>query len=158
MGWVLTAEVAALALLALLALVVLPLVWLFGRRRWLSSGGGVFDCALRIKEHGPAGGWAIGMGRVVDDELRWYRTFSLRLGPSLVLRRDDTSQLGTRAPEDDEAVVMFSGDAVLRLADSSHRQWVVRELAMDRSSLTGVMSWLEAAPPGGDGYSGLERR
>ena len=154
MGWLFTAEVAVALVVAVL---VLPPVWLYLRRRWLSSQGGVFDCALR-REDGHHTRWSTGMARYADDELQWFRTFSLRLTPRIVLTRDHTAQLGTRTPSPSEEVVMFSGDGIMRVRDDQAGTARVLELAMSREALTGLMSWLEAAPPGGDAYSGLEQR
>ena len=153
MEWLVGLEVAV-ALLALV--VVVPLLGLYLRRRWLSAKGGVFDCALRLHNSGPGTGWATGLCRYEGERLEWFRTFSLSVRPRLVLERDQTAWLGRRGPEAAEAVVLFSEDQILRLENRAGGGSRVWELAMHPSSATGLMSWLEAAPPGGDRYSGLE--
>lgn len=150
MGWTETFELTGLVLmLAVLA----PLAGLYARRRWLSSRGGVFDCALRMRN----GSWATGVARYAAEELQWFRIFSFSARPKLVLRREHTMSIGRRSPEDAEAVVLFSDDQIIRLRNRDTTDDTVWELAMNPQSVTGLMSWLEAAPPGGDRYSGLER-
>ncbi|HNV12042.1 MAG TPA: DUF2550 domain-containing protein [Propionibacteriaceae bacterium] len=153
MGWLLASELVAAILLACL---ILPLVGLFVRRRWLSSRGGVFDCGLRLNDTTPGAGWAIGMARYQADTLEWYRIFAVSLRPHLVLRRDHTVSLGRRTPDAVEAVVLFSDHQIIRLESSEGGRQKVWELAMPAGSVTGLMSWLEAAPPGGNRYPGLE--
>lgn len=145
--WQASAAGGVSVLLALL----LPLVALFLRRRWLSNQGGVFDCALRREP----GSWSTGVARYHGDELEWYRIFSLSMRPRVVLRRDLTRTIGRRQTTDSEAAVLFNDVQILGVADRvqpGHRY----ELAMGGQSITGLMSWLEAAPPGGDSYNGLE--
>ncbi|MEL4357891.1 MULTISPECIES: DUF2550 domain-containing protein [unclassified Luteococcus] len=130
---------------------LVPLLGLYVRRRWLSTRGGVFDCALKLA----SGGWATGVARYEADELQWFRIFSLSTRPKLVLERDLTASVGHRRPDESEAVVLFSDDQIIRLRSTQGREPVIWELAMNPQSVTGLMSWLEAAPPGGDRYSGL---
>ncbi|GAA1398261.1 DUF2550 domain-containing protein [Luteococcus peritonei] len=153
MEWLVGLEVLAAVMVLF---VVVPLLGLYLRRRWLSTKGGVFDCALRLHESGPGTGWATGVCRYEGERLEWYRTFSLSVGPRLVLERDETSSLGRRGPAEAEAVVLFSEDQILRLQHRAGGRTRIWELAMHPASVTGLMSWLEAAPPGGDRYNGLE--
>lgn len=153
MDWLVGIEVLFAVLIALL---VIPLVGLYVRRRWLSTKGGVFDCALRLHHTGPGTGWATGVARYDGEKLEWYRTFSFSVRPRLVLQRDTTSAVGLRGPDAAEAVVLFGDDQVIRLTSSVPRHTREWELAMSPASVTGLQSWLEAAPPGGDHYNGLE--
>ncbi|MEL4506205.1 DUF2550 domain-containing protein [Luteococcus sp. H138] len=148
MGWSGAAELTGLVLVLVL---LVPLLGLYARRRWLSTRGGVFDCALKLSR----GGWATGVARYETDELQWFRIFSLSTRPKLVLRRDMTTSVGRRRPEEAEAVVLFSDDQIIRLRSTQGSMPIIWELAMNPQSVTGLMSWLEAAPPGGDSYSGL---
>lgn len=151
MEWLATVEWSGVGLVLL---VVLPLVGLFVRRRWLTQRGAVFDCALHL-EDGRRRGWALGLARYDSVELLWYRTFSLSVRPRLVLLRDRTTSLGQRAASDGEAGAMFTGDRVVKIRSMVRGQPRTYELAMSPGAMTGLMSWLEAAPPGGDAYSGL---
>lgn len=149
MGWLTVVEIAgALLLLA----VVVPLVGLWVRRRWLSAKSGVFDCALRLRSTGSGSGWATGMARYEGDVLQWFRVFSFAWRPRIELHRDRTVALGRRAPEPAEAIVLFGDDQIVRLQVDDGVEGRVQELAMNPQSVTGLMSWLEAAPPGGETY------
>ncbi|GAB2495551.1 DUF2550 domain-containing protein [Luteococcus sediminum] len=144
-------QAGAGAVFAVLLALLLPLVALYLRRRWLSNQGGVFDCALRRVE----GAWSTGVARYHGDELEWYRIFSFSMRPKVVLRRDLTRTIGRRRPTNAEGTVLFNDVQILGVASRTrpaHRY----ELAMGSQSITGLMSWLEAAPPGGDSYNGLE--
>lgn len=149
MGWMATAEFGAVLLMLLF---IAPILGLWARRRWLSSQGGVFDCALRLRSSGPGVGWATGLARYEGDVLQWFRIFSLSWRPHVELHRDQTVALGRRAPDPAEAIVLFGEDQIVRLQLSSDGDDRVQELAMTPQSVTGLMSWLEAAPPGGETY------
>lgn len=151
MGWLRVAELAGVLALAL---VLTPLVGLWVRRRWLSAKGGVFDCALRLKQSGPGAGWATGVARYEGDVLQWFRIFSFSWRPRVELRRDQTIALGRRSPDPAEAIVLFGEDQIVRLQVARSGTEQVQELAMTPQSVTGLMSWLEAAPPGGETYVG----
>lgn len=126
---------------------LLFLVWLFARRRWLSSRGGVFDCALRT--HGRRMHWHLGMARYAGDSLLWYRALSLDIHPRLVLDRQQTTWVGQRPPTEEEMMVLFTDHQVAELHGVDRRgNPRVYELAMTPASVTGLMSWLEASPPG----------
>lgn len=155
MGW--TGYLEAGAGLLLLV-ILLPLVWLFARRRWLSSRGGVFDCGLRLRDRVPGGGWSLGLARYDGDVLEWYRVFSFTFRPRLELDRTTTTMVARRHPDQVEALVLFADHEVVRLHvetpdDPEGRDW---ELAMAPGSVTGLMSWLEAAAPGSGRYPGVE--
>lgn len=148
MGWQDTIELVGVVVVACL---LVPVLWLFVRRRWLSSRGGVFDCALRLHTVVPSAGWALGLARYVEDgSLEWYRVFSLRVRPRLVLRRSSTEMVSRRRPDDVELLVLFADHEIVRLREEQ-REW---ELAMPDESVTGLLSWLEASPPGGQSYLG----
>ncbi|WP_203566350.1 DUF2550 domain-containing protein [Aestuariimicrobium ganziense] len=150
MGWLEWVELAALLLLLL---VVLPLAFMFARRRWLSAKGGVFDCAMRVRDIA-SGGWALGLARYEADRLEWYRAFSLRFTPTVQLERNSTSVVSHRDPDQVEALVLFAEHQVVKLHDATRQRDV--ELAMTPGSVTGLMSWLEASPPGRGRYPGVE--
>ena len=126
---------------------VLFLSVLFIRRRWLSGRGGVFDCAMKVS--GTPAGWALGMARYNGDRLEWYRVFSLSFRPKYALKRSETSWASQRTPEPEESMVLFTDHQVVALRGVDRRgRERIWELAMTPASVTGLMSWLEAAPPG----------
>lgn len=149
MGWLSEAW-----LIVLVALLLAPLVCLYARRRWLSSRGGVFDCAMRLRLDQPA--WMLGLARYEGDALEWYRVFSMSPRPKLVARRGEIETLGRRQPSDVEALALYASSEVVRLRilrEDTHQV----ELAMTTDSLMGMLSWLEAGPrlghlryPGGE--------
>jgi hypothetical protein len=143
MGWVPVVEVV----LVLLALAVLPLFLMGLRRRWLSRQGSMFECSLRMRATAPGAGWALGVARYDGEALDWFRVFSLSLRPRVRIPREGTSLVRRRPPEGSEAVVLYSEHQVVQLSRRGQEQL---EMAMSSESLTGFLSWLEAAPPRDD--------
>ena len=132
----------------LVLLTVLSLVLLAVRRRWLNRLGGTFDCSLRLNVTTPGAGWTLGVGRYNEGILEWFRFFSYALRPRMVFQRGEVRVVATREPDPVEAVALNADNRILRvetLHGDTDREW---ELAMSPESLTGLLSWLEAAPPG----------
>ena len=143
-GWLGVVEVLGV-LAALLALSVLMLAV---RRRWLNRLGGTFSCSLRLRMRTPGVDWVLGVGRYSEGILEWFRYFSYSLRPRMVFPRRNVRVLETRMPDPVEAVALNADEKVLRIEmqdGHTETQW---ELAMSEESLTGLLSWLEAAPPG----------
>ena len=137
--------------LALVAFLVLALVTLALRRRWLARQGGTFECSLRLRSTAPGSGWALGVARYNDENLEWFRFFSVSHAPRKIFLRHDVNVLESREPTEVEAMSLYAGQRIVRIETNGVRQetW---ELAMSAGSLTGLLSWLEAAPPGVVGY------
>ncbi len=127
---------AALFLIAVLVLLV--------RRRLVMRGGGTIKLNLRTTAVVPGRGWSPGLGRFAGGELRWYRMFSFAVRPKRILYRRDLTVESRRLPEGPERLSMPTGWVILRC--TSHHAPV--EIAMAESTVTGFLSWLEAAPPG----------
>ena len=142
MDWLLATEVIAVALLVVLGV---PVVWLIARRRWLSRQGGLFECSLRLTTTTPGTGWVLGVARYSGERLEWFRSFSLALRPRLVFQRGATRAGSQRDPDPIEAVLLYDDQRIVRLELADGHSW---ELAMQPDSLTGLLSWLESAPPG----------
>lgn len=142
MDWLGITETVALALVVLL---LVPVVFLGARRRWLSRQGGLFDCSLRLSEKTPGTGWVLGVARYSGDNLEWFRTFSLALRPRLIFPRSQASAGQQRDPDSIESVLLYDEQRILRLELTDGSSW---ELSMSVASLTGLLSWLESAPPG----------
>jgi uncharacterized protein DUF2550 len=137
---------------SVLGFVVLVFVSLFVRRRWLSRGGGTFECSVRINPPArPAAtrsprGWMIGLGRYAGDNVEWFRTFSFSPRPRHVFGRS-MRVLGRRVPHGAEAFSLYAGHVITDVVlDDDSRI----ELAMSERALTGFLAWTEAAPPGND--------
>ncbi|MDQ7992890.1 MAG: DUF2550 domain-containing protein [Propionicimonas sp.] len=145
MDWLAVTEV--IAIVAALV-VVLPIVWLATRRRWLARRGGLFDCSIRLKTTTPGTGWVLGVARYREDRLEWFRSFSLSLRPRLVFPRAQTRAGAQRSPDEIESLLLLDDQRVLQLDLADGRGW---EASLSTDALTGLLSWLEAAPPG-QGY------
>lgn len=135
-------------LIVVLVLLVIALALLAVRRRWLDRLGGTFECSLRLNMSTPSAGWALGVGRYNEGILEWFRFFSYALRPHQVFERAAVRVVETRDPDMVEAVALTSDHRVLRLEIPDARPDQEWELAMSPDSLTGLLSWLEAAPPG----------
>ena len=143
--WFVGGEVVALAVLLVLA----PLVILALRRRWLARQGGTFECSLRLGTSTPGAGWALGVARYNEEHLEWFRFFSFSFRPRRSFLRNEVTVLDDREPDSVEAVSLYVGQRVVRLEeDTASEREQVCDLAMSGDSLTGLLSWLEAAPPG----------
>lgn len=142
MDWVGITEWVALALVLVL---LVPVVFLGVRRRWLSRQGGLFDCSVRLSAKSPGAGWALGVARYSGDNLEWFRVFSVALRPRLIFPRSQARAGAQRDPDPIESVFLYDEQRVLTLELADGSSW---ELAMSSASLTGLLSWLESAPPG----------
>ncbi|WP_152362811.1 DUF2550 domain-containing protein [Microlunatus speluncae] len=146
-GWI---GVVVVALVILLAVVV-PLVTLALRQRVVTRQGGAFECSMRLRpiaEQTPSSNWVLGVARYNHDRVEWFRFFSFSPLPRMTFRRADSRVIDTRDPEPAESVALYDGQRVVRVAVGAHDSAEVWELAMSSGSLTGFLSWLEAAPPG----------
>ncbi|GIM87443.1 DUF2550 domain-containing protein [Salinispora arenicola] len=126
------------------AVVVGALLILFVRRALVTRSGGIIRLSVRTSTILDGRGWAPGFGRFAGDELRWYRMFSFALRPRRTLSRKGLAVERRRLPEGQERFSMPADWIILRC--TSHHAPV--EIAMARSTVTGFLSWLEAAPPG----------
>ena len=126
------------------AVLLLSVAWIWLRRRWLSRTGGTFPCSLRRDLSTVGSPWVLGVARYREHELQWYPAVSLSLWPR---RRFDRAHVRagdqrSRLPAD--GGLLYDDQRILQLDGPSGGV----ELAMDAGSLTGLLSWLEAAPPG----------
>jgi uncharacterized protein DUF2550 len=120
------------------------LVILFGRRSLVARAGGTVELYLRLSTMVDGRGWSPGFARFVREELRWYRMFSFAIRPRRVLARRGLAVVNRRGPEAGELLMLPEDWVILRC--TSYRAPV--EIAMAPSTVTGFLSWLEAAPPG----------
>jgi hypothetical protein len=135
---------AGLDVVVICLLAVVLLIAAFAcRRRWLSRDGGTFDCSLQLAEKDHGRGWALGLARYVGDELQWFRVFSLAWWPKLIINRRELDGVHTRRPMGNEPLVTYAGHVIVdaKLSDRTVH------LAMTEEALTGVLVWMESAPP-----------
>jgi len=128
------------ALLVLAGVLVVALVVAFLlRRRFLLSGLGAVTMWLR-----PTGStrWSVGVAWYSGDALLWYRAVSLSVRPQHRLCRAEL-RVGERRRARPDDVALPPDVVVLSCATAAGP----RELAMDPSTVTGFLSWVESAPP-----------
>lgn len=163
-GWL----TVLVTVLAVVAVMLVPLAMLAGRRRWLARQGGTFECSLRLRPTvAPGAGWVLGVARYNGSLLEWFRFFSYSYGPRVRFVRSEVQVVNSRTPDPVEAVSLYAGQQVVRIqVRRPHRAVLDRsaqergqperleewDLAMSGDSLTGLLSWLEAAPPGVGSY------
>jgi len=141
--WEWLADGAALLLVPLVVYAIALVV----RRRWVTRNGGTFELSYR-QDAGPershGRGWVLGLGRYSGDTLEFFRIFSVLPRPMVVLDRADLRYTGQREPARSEVHALYAGHVIVscRCADTGV------ELAMSADAVTGLRSWLEAAPPG----------
>ncbi|MDQ6642535.1 MAG: DUF2550 domain-containing protein [Actinomycetota bacterium] len=128
----------------LLVLVLVYGIVLVVRRRLLSRHGGTFELSVRVRVSQPGRGWVLGVGRYAGEQLEWFRIFSLAPRPKRTWRRGEIVYESQRPSEGSERLTMYAGHVVVTCLTSAGPI----EMAMSPSALTGLQSWLEAAPPG----------
>ncbi len=128
-------------LLVLLAVLVAGVTVAFLlRRRFLLSGLGAVTMWLRPAR---SSRWLVGVAWYGGDMLLWYRGVSLAVRPHERFSRADVQVESRRSPGRED-LALPSDVVVVTIATPEG----TRELAMDTSQGTGVLSWLESAPPG----------
>ena len=129
-----------LLLLVVVGVLVGLVVAFLLRRRFLLSGLGAVTMWLR-----PVGSprWSVGVAWYGGDSLLWYRALSLSVRPQQRLCRAEFRVQGQRRAGADD-VALPDDVVILRCATAAGP----RELAMDASTVTGFLSWVESAPPG----------
>ena len=129
-------------LLVLLGVALLLVVGAFLlRRRFLLSGLGAVTMWLR-PVNSPR--WSVGVAWYGGDVLLWYRGLSLAVRPQERLSRADIEVESRRSPGRDD--LALPSDVVVLTITTPEGP---RDLAMDTSTVTGFLSWVESAPPGG---------
>ena len=107
---------------------VLYMMWLLIRHRVLMRRRGAFLCGLRVMGGPKPGGWMIGSARYADGAFEWYRAI--------------------------DALALASNAYEIVTLETGHRgRSSVCQIVVDPRVVTGLMSWLEAAPPGGVEYA-----
>ena len=126
---------------AFLIILILAAAGIAARRFLLERGGGTVECGLRKG----SGSWRLGLASYQREELCWFGSFGLSLRPDEVFPRRDLTVVSRRLPSDAEAASLGPGRIVVecRFGEAG-----TVELALGEAALTGLLSWLEAAPPG----------
>jgi hypothetical protein len=109
------------------------------RRRFLLSGLGAVTVWLRPLR---SPRWSVGVAWYGGDMLLWYRGLSLSVRPQERFSRAEL-QVESRRTPGREDLALPTDVVVLIIATPEG----LRELAMDVSTVTGFLSWVESAPP-----------
>jgi hypothetical protein len=141
-AWAIALDVIVACLLALLLIAL----WLIVRRRWLTRHGGTFELSVRLRPAKVGRSWVLGLGRYSGGDLEWFRIFSLSPRPLKVLRRSELSVVSRRPAQGSEEFALYDDAVVVECRYAGQPL----DLALTTSALTGLMAWLEAAPPGRD--------
>jgi hypothetical protein len=134
---------AAWLFAAFLIILILAAVGIAARRFLLERGGGTVECGLR---RGPNGPWRLGVASYQREELNWFGALGLTMRPDVVFPRRDLTVVSRRLPTDAEAASLGPGMVVVECKVGEDTGTI--ELALGEEALTGLLSWLEAAPPG----------
>ena len=139
----------AVVSIVIVALVVatLPVMLLVARRVWLARLTAAFDCSI-LMETTPGSRWVPGVGRFRGEEVWWYPIFGWTFAPVLRFPRDRTVALPGRDLSAAEAGQVYAGYRIIPLSRQIGGGRAVWDLAMDPETVTAMLSWLEAAPPG----------
>ncbi len=137
-AWDLTVGMVLLLVGILLLVVVVAFLI---RRRFLLSGLGAVTMWLRT---GSSPRWSVGVAWYGGDTLLWYRGLSLSVRPQARLCRSQFRIDSRRNAGRDDLALPADAVVVACRTDTGPR-----ELAMEPSTLTGFLSWLESAPPAG---------
>ncbi|SCX52535.1 Protein of unknown function [Klenkia marina] len=128
------------AVLVVVAVLLVALVATFLlRRHFLLSGLGAVTMWLR-----PVGAprWSVGVAWYAGGELLWYRALSLSVRPTQRLCRAEFHVEGRRRPTPEDGAVPADSQVLICRTGAGPQ-----ELAMDSSTVTGFLSWIESAPP-----------
>jgi hypothetical protein len=141
------------AFIALLLVIVAVVLAAAVRRSVLKQRGGAVECYLRAPgDRGRRGAWRIGFGRYGSENLDWFPLFSLRPRPTAMLSRRGLVVVGRRSPDAADLSYLPTDVTVLQVgwsaANGSDPEDVAYEIAMNDSTLTGFLSWMESMPPG----------
>jgi hypothetical protein len=132
---------AAWLFAAFILILVLAAGFLATRRYLLERGGGTVECGLRK----PGNAWRLGVAQYGLEELHWFSAFGISSRPEEILPRRDLTVVARRIPDEAEESILGSGRIIITCSLAGHSSV---ELALADSALTGLLAWLEAAPPG----------
>jgi hypothetical protein len=159
---------AAWLFAAFLIVLVLAAAGIAARRFLLERSGATVECGLRRQ----GGSWRLGVASYQLDEFRWYGIFSVSMRPQQAFPRRDLAVVDRRPPTPAEESILGMGRIVAECqlggpaaaggqaspaaaggqaspaAAGGQASPVTVDLALAESALTGLLAWLESAPPG----------
>lgn len=128
--------------LVLLLCCIVPVTWIYARRRWLSRDGGIFDAELNVGSADEPR-WVLGMARLSGDDLEWFPVLAVGMRPAKAMSRGAGVIRARTDPDSDP----LGSQRIMRLEADSRAGRQVWELALHQNAVTGLLAWLEAAPP-----------
>ena len=135
---------AAWLFAALLILLVLAAAGIAARRFLLERGGATVECGLRQRGRS----WRHGLASYQLDEFRWYGIFGVSMRPEQTFPRRDLAVVARRPPTEEEITILGPGRIVAECQLGASAGAATLDLALAESALTGLLAWLESAPPG----------
>ena len=132
---------AAWLFAALLILLVLAAAGIAARRFLLERRGATVECGLRQRGRP----WRLGVASYRLDEFRWYRIFGVSTRPEQTFARRELAVVTRRPPTEEEVSILGPGRIVAECQLGGSR---TVDLALAESALSGLLAWLESAPPG----------
>jgi Protein of unknown function (DUF2550) len=150
---------AAWLFAAFLVLLIVAAAGIATRRFLLERRGATVECGLRKSR----GSWRLGVASYRLDEFCWFGVFGISMRPDEAFCRRDLAVVSRRPPTQAEVSILGPGRIVVecqlgegggsRPAGPSSEGGQDQperavELALAESALTGLLAWLEAAPPG----------
>jgi hypothetical protein len=160
---------AAWLFAAFLVLLVLAASGIAARRFLLERGGATVECGLRKGR----GAWRLGVASYQVDEFCWFGVFGISMRPEETFSRRDLAVVSRRLSTEEEESILGPGRIVVECQLGADQAGVAgeagasgvgasgedggpgpggadrtMELALAESALTGLLAWLEAAPPG----------
>lgn len=118
-------------------------VFLLVRRFWLNCTGTLFDCGIRVVGSKPR--WQIGLARYSGESLLWYPIWRPRLRHKYRIPRPRARMVKHQEASERESRLIFALTAeVVTIVVGDQMTY---QLVLDRGATTGLLSWLEAAPP-----------
>lgn len=137
LGFVETLAVSVGAAIGVLVLLII-------RRRALERPRSSFALSVKRAAVVSPRGWRPGIALYRGDDVVWFSLFSLAWWPKYRLHRGTVIVDRRRAPVGQEIYVLPPDHVVVSCASEAG----LSQLAMTLPSLTGLLAWLEAAPPG----------
>jgi hypothetical protein len=134
---------AAWLFAAFLILLVVAASGVAARRFLLERGGATVECGLRR----PGRSWRLGLASYQLDEFRWYGVFGVSMRVEQAFPRRDLAVVTSRPPTEEEVSILGPGRIVAECQLGGSGTSTV-DLALAEPALTGLLAWLESAPPG----------
>jgi len=135
---------AAWLFAAFLVLLVIAAAVIAARRFLLERAGATIECGLRKGQ----GSWRLGVASYQLDEFCWFGVFGISMRPDETFSRRDLAVVARRPPTEEEVTILGPGRIVAECQLGAGGGPGTVDLALAESALTGLLAWLESAPPG----------